>query len=147
MDYSKLSLEMHEKSKGKIEIVSKVKLENSHDLSIAYTPGVAEPCKEIYKDEVNAYKYTSKGNLIGVITDGSAVLGLGNIGGIAGMPVMEGKAILFKEFGDVDAIPIILDTQDSDEIVKTILNIAPTFGGINLEDISAPRCIEIENRV
>ncbi|WFA08178.1 NADP-dependent malic enzyme [Tissierella sp. Yu-01] len=147
MDYSKLSLEMHEKNKGKIEVISKIKIEDKDDLSTAYTPGVAEPCKEIHKDKTNAYRYTSKGNLIGVITDGSAVLGLGNIGGIAGMPVMEGKAILFKEFGNVDAVPIILDTQDTDEIVKTIINIAPTFGGINLEDISAPRCIEIENRL
>lgn len=147
MDYSKLSLEMHEKNKGKIEVISKIKIENKDDLSTAYTPGVAEPCREIHKDKTNAYKYTAKGNLIGVITDGSAVLGLGNIGGIAGMPVMEGKAILFKEFGNVDAVPIILDTQDTDEIVKTIINIAPTFGGINLEDIGAPRCIEIENRL
>jgi malate dehydrogenase (oxaloacetate-decarboxylating) len=147
MDYSKLSLEMHEKNKGKIEVISKVKIENKDDLSTAYTPGVAEPCREIHKDKTNAYRYTSKGNLIGVITDGSAVLGLGNIGGIAGMPVMEGKAILFKEFGNVDAVPIILDTQDTDEIVKTIINIAPTFGGINLEDIAAPKCIEIENRL
>ncbi len=147
MDFSKLSLEMHESKKGKIEVVSKVKIETKDDLSTAYTPGVAEPCREIKKDKDNAYKYTSKGNLIAVITDGSAVLGLGNIGGIAGMPVMEGKSILFKEFGNVDAFPIILDTQDTDEIVNTIVNISPTFGGINLEDISAPRCIEIENRL
>lgn len=147
MDYSKLSLEMHEKNRGKIEVKSKIRIESRDDLSTAYTPGVAEPCREINKDKQNAYKYTSKGNLIAVVTDGSAVLGLGNIGGIAGMPVMEGKSILFKEFGGVDAFPIILDTQDTEEIIKTIKNIAPTFGGINLEDISAPRCIEIEKRL
>lgn len=147
MDYSKLSLEMHEKNRGKIEVNSKIMIESRDDLSTAYTPGVAEPCREINKDKQNAYKYTSKGNLIAVVTDGSAVLGLGNIGGIAGMPVMEGKSILFKEFGGVDAFPIILDTQDTEEIIKTIKNIAPTFGGINLEDISAPRCIEIEKRL
>lgn len=144
MDFSKLSLEMHELNKGKIEVISKIKLQTKDDLSTAYTPGVAEPCREINKDKENAYKYTAKGNLVAVITDGSAVLGLGNIGGIAGMPVMEGKCILFKEFGNVDAFPIILDTQETEEIIKTIKNIAPTFGGINLEDISAPRCIEIE---
>lgn len=147
MDYSKLSLELHEKNRGKIEVKSKIGIESRDDLSTAYTPGVAEPCREINKDKQNAYKYTSKGNLIAVVTDGSAVLGLGNIGGIAGMPVMEGKSILFKEFGEVDAFPIILDTQDTEEIIKTIKNIAPTFGGINLEDISAPRCIEIEKRL
>lgn len=147
MDYSEKSLEMHEENRGKIEVKSKVKLNTGDDLATAYTPGVAEPCRAIYKNKKDAYKYTSKGNLVGVITDGSAVLGLGNIGSSAAMPVMEGKSILFKEFGDVDAFPILIDTQDVDEIVNTIKNIAPTFGGINLEDISSPRCIEIENRL
>lgn len=147
MDYSKMSLEMHKEKKGKIEITSKVKLNSEEDLSTAYTPGVAEPCRVISKNKREAYTYTSKGNLVGVVTDGSAVLGLGNIGSHAAMPVMEGKSILFKEFGNVDAFPILIDTQDTDEIVETIKNIAPTFGGINLEDISSPRCIEIENRL
>ncbi len=150
MDRDKLrqnALEMHEKAKGKLEVVSTVEVTNKEQLSLAYTPGVAEPCKEIQKDPSLAYKYTRKWNLVAVITDGTAVLGLGDIGGLAGMPVMEGKAVLFKEFGDVDAFPIILDTKDTDEIVETIVNIAPTFGGINLEDISAPRCFEIEKRL
>ncbi|OLS01678.1 NAD(P)-dependent malic enzyme [Tissierella creatinophila] len=147
MNYSELSLEMHEKNKGKIEVASKVKIDTRDDLSIAYTPGVAEPCKRIYDNKDDVYKYTSKGNLIAVVTDGSAVLGLGNIGPEASMPVMEGKAILFKEFGDVDAVPICLNTGDVDEIVETIKRISPTFGGINLEDISAPRCFLIEKRL
>jgi malate dehydrogenase (oxaloacetate-decarboxylating) len=145
MDYNKLALEMHKKYKGKIEIKSKIKLENKEDLSIAYTPGVAEPCRKIAEDKELVYDYTSKGNLIAVVSDGSAVLGLGNIGPEAGMPVMEGKAILFKEFANVDAIPLCIDTQDSEEIIKFVKQIAPTFGGINLEDISAPRCFEINN--
>ena len=147
MDYSELSLKMHEENKGKIEIVSKVKIETKDDLSKAYTPGVAEPCRQIHKNKENAYKYTAKGNLVAVVTDGTAVLGLGDIGPEAAMPVMEGKSILFKEFGDVDAFPICLSTKDVDEIVETIKRISPTFGGINLEDISAPRCVEIENRL
>ena len=147
MNYSKLSLEMHEKNRGKIEITSKVKIDTSDDLSIAYTPGVAEPCRRIHENKEDVYKYTAKGNLIAVVTDGSAVLGLGDIGPEAGMPVMEGKAILFKEFGDVDAVPICLNTNDVDEIVETVKRISPTFGGINLEDISAPRCFLIEKRL
>lgn len=147
MNYSELSLEMHEKNKGKIEINSKFKIDTKDDLSIAYTPGVAEPCRRIHENKEDVYKYTAKGNLIAVVTDGSAVLGLGDIGPEAGMPVMEGKAILFKEFGDVDAIPICLNTNDVDEIVETVKRIAPTFGGINLEDISAPRCFLIEKRL
>lgn len=147
MNYSELSLKMHEENKGKIEIKSKIKINTSDDLSIAYTPGVAEPCRRIHEDRENVYKYTSKGNLIAVVTDGTAVLGLGDIGPEAAMPVMEGKSILFKEFGNVDAIPILLNTKDVDEIVETIVRISPTFGGINLEDISAPRCFEIERRL
>lgn len=147
MNYSELSLEMHEKNRGKIEVVSKIKIDTRDDLSIAYTPGVAEPCKRIHDNKDDVYKYTAKGNLIAVVTDGSAVLGLGNIGPEASMPVMEGKAILFKEFGDVDAVPICLNTGDVDEIVETIKRISPTFGGINLEDISAPRCFLIEKRL
>ena len=141
------ALKMHEEAKGKLEVVSTVKVDNKEQLSLAYTPGVAEPCKEIERDPWLAYKYTRKWNLVAVVTDGTAVLGLGDIGGLAGMPVMEGKAVLFKEFGDVDAFPIILDTTDVDEIVETVAHIAPTFGGINLEDISAPRCFEIERRL
>ena len=141
------SLKLHEKNKGKIEVVSKVKVENREDLSLAYSPGVAEPCKRIAENKEDAYKYTSKGNMIAVVTDGSAVLGLGNIGPEAALPVMEGKAILFKEFAGVDAIPICLDTQDTEEIIKTVKLLAPSLGGINLEDISAPRCIEIEKRL
>ncbi len=144
MDYYKKSLEIHEQYKGKISIESKVPVTNKEELSVAYTPGVAEPCKEIAKDPTLAYKYTTKGNMVAVVTDGSAVLGLGNIGPLAALPVMEGKCILFKEFAGVDAVPICLSTQDSDEIIKTVVNIAPTYGGINLEDISAPRCFEIE---
>ena len=146
-NYSELALEMHEKNKGKITISSKVKVEDKDDLSIAYTPGVAAPCVEISKDEDLAYKYTSKGNMVGVVSDGSAVLGLGNIGASASIPVMEGKAILFKEFANVDAFPICLKTNDVDEIVNTVKLMEPVFGGINLEDISAPRCFEIEEKL
>lgn len=141
------SLAMHKENKGKIEVVSKVKVETMDDLSLAYTPGVAQACKEIDKNEEDVYTYTAKGNLVAVVSDGSAVLGLGNIGPKAAMPVMEGKAILFKEFADIDAFPICLDTQDVEEIIKTVKYLAPTFGGINLEDISAPRCFEIETRL
>ncbi len=147
MNYSELSLKMHEENKGKIEVVSKVKVETKDDLSTAYTPGVAEPCRKIHEDKENAYRYTAKGNLIAVVTDGTAVLGLGDIGPEAAMPVMEGKAILFKEFANVDAVPICLNTKDVDEIVETVKRISPTFGGINLEDISAPRCFEIERKL
>lgn len=147
MDYYKASLLMHEENKGKMEMVSKVKLENKDDLSTAYTPGVAQPCLEIKNNPENVYKYTPKGHTVAVISDGSAVLGLGNIGAKAAIPVMEGKAILFKEFGGLDAIPICLDTQDTEEIIHIVKNIAPVFGGINLEDISAPRCFEIERRL
>ena len=146
-DYSKLSLEMHEKFKGKISIASKVSLKDRYDLSIAYTPGVAEPCRYIAKNKDDVYKYTSKGNLIAVVTDGTAVLGLGDIGPEASLPVMEGKAILFKQFGDVDAIPIAISSKDVDDIVRTVKLISPGLGGINLEDISAPRCFEVEERL
>ena len=141
------SLMLHEEHHGKISVESKVTVENMKDLSLAYTPGVAQPCREIHADEEAVYRYTSKGNLVAVVSDGSAVLGLGNIGPKAAMPVMEGKAILFKEFADIDAFPICLDTQDSEEIIRTVKYLAPTFGGINLEDISAPRCFEIERRL
>ena len=141
------SLELHEERVGKIEVNSKVVVENKDQLSLAYSPGVAEPCREIHKDPVNVFKYTSKGNLVAVVSDGTAVLGLGDIGPLAAMPVMEGKAILFKNFANVDAFPICLDTKDVDEIVETVKRIAPCFGGINLEDISAPRCFEIERRL
>ncbi len=147
MDYFKESLRMHEEKKGKIEVVSKVDVTTLDDLSIAYTPGVAQPCLEIYKNPDDVYKYTVKGNLIAVVSDGSAVLGLGNIGAAASIPVMEGKAVLFKIFGGVDAFPICLQTQDTEEIIQIVKNIAPVFGGINLEDISAPRCFEIEKRL
>lgn len=147
MAYKEEALKFHEEKRGKLEVVPKVEVNNAHDLALAYTPGVAEPCKLIHEDEELQYKYTAKGNLIAVVTDGSAVLGLGNIGSRAGMPVMEGKSILFKKFGNVDAFPIMLDTQDVDEIVNTVKNIAPGFGGINLEDISAPRCFEIERKL
>ena len=140
MDYYKESLRLHEENKGKVEVISKVKVENKDDLSLAYTPGVAQPCIEINKNPDDVYRYTSKGNLVAVISDGSAVLGLGNIGGHAAIPVMEGKCVLFKTFAGVDAFPICLDTQDTEEIIRTVRNIAPMFGGINLEDISAPRC-------
>jgi malate dehydrogenase (oxaloacetate-decarboxylating) len=147
MNYFEESLKLHEENTGKIEIVSKIKVETRDDLSLAYSPGVAEPCKRIHENEENVYKYTAKGNIVAVVTDGTAVLGLGDIGPKAGLPVMEGKALLFKEFGGVDAFPICLDTKDVDEIVNTVKLIAPGFGGINLEDISAPRCFEIEEKL
>ncbi|WP_346908101.1 NAD(P)-dependent malic enzyme [Faecalicatena orotica] len=147
MTNSEKALQMHEQWNGKIETTAKAHVNSREDLAIAYTPGVAEPCKVIAKDPDAAYKYTIKANTIAVVSDGSAVLGLGNIGARAAMPVMEGKAVLFKEFGGVNAVPICLDTQDTEEIIKTIVNIAPAFGGINLEDISAPRCFEIEERL
>ena len=147
MDYNKLALEMHEKNKGKIAVRSKVTVKTRDDLSTAYTPGVAEPCRKIRDNKEDVYRYTAKGNLVAVVSDGTAVLGLGDIGPEAAMPVMEGKAILFKEFADIDAFPICLDTKDTEEIIKTVKNIAPCFGGINLEDISAPRCFEIERRL
>ncbi|MBU3105066.1 NAD(P)-dependent malic enzyme [Clostridium gasigenes] len=147
MNYYEESLKLHEQKVGKIEVVSKVAIITKDDLSLAYTPGVAEPCRKIYEDEENVYKYTSKGNLVAVVTDGTAVLGLGDIGPKAGLPVMEGKAILFKEFANVDAFPICLDTKNVDEIVRTVKLISPGFGGINLEDISAPRCFEVEARL
>ncbi|MGV8168674.1 MAG: NAD(P)-dependent malic enzyme [Candidatus Nanoarchaeia archaeon] len=146
-NYDKKSLKLHEKTRGKISIVSKMKLKNKEDLSVAYTPGVAAPCREIAKDRTNVYKYTLKHNSVAVVTDGTAVLGLGDIGPEASLPVMEGKAVLFKKFADIDAFPIALDTKNVDEIVKTVKFIAPAFGGINLEDISAPRCFEIEKRL
>ncbi|QUH27073.1 NAD(P)-dependent malic enzyme [Serpentinicella alkaliphila] len=147
MNISEESLKLHEEKQGKIEVISKVQVKDRQDLSLAYTPGVAEPCKKIHEDKEKAYTYTSKGNLVAVVTDGTAVLGLGDIGPEAAMPVMEGKAILFKEFASVDAFPICLATKDVDEIVETVKRIAPTFGGINLEDIGAPRCFEIEKRL
>lgn len=147
MDTAAEALKLHERNKGKIQVKSKVPLKTKKDLTLAYTPGVAEPCREIVKNSENIYKYTSKGNMVAVITDGSAVLGLGDIGPEAALPVMEGKAILFKEFADIDAIPLCLATKDVDEIVAIIKAISPSFGGINLEDISSPRCFEIENRL
>ena len=141
------SLKFHKDLKGKLEISSRVKIENEKDLSLAYTPGVAEPCRAIHKDPSAAYMYTRKWNTVAVISDGTAVLGLGDIGPLASLPVMEGKSVLFKEFADVDAFPIVLDTKDVDEIVETVVRIAPTLGGINLEDISAPRCFEIEKKL
>lgn len=147
MDYDKLSLELHEKHRGKIEVVSKVEVKTKDDLSIEYTPGVAAPCRAIAANKADVYKYTTKGNMVAVVTDGTAILGLGDIGPEAGLPVMEGKAILFKVFGNVDAFPICLDTKDVDEIVETVCRIAPGFGGINLEDISAPRCFEVERKL
>ena len=146
-DYNQLALEMHEKHQGKIEVVSKVEVKTRDDLSTAYTPGVAEPCRKIRDNADDVYKYTAKGNLVAVVSDGSAVLGLGNIGAKAAIPVMEGKSILFKEFADVDAFPICIDTQDDEEIIKIVKNIAPVFGGVNLEDIAAPRCFYIERRL
>ena len=147
MTNSEKALKMHEEWHGKIETCAKSHVNSREDLAIAYTPGVAEPCKVIAKDPEAAYTYTMKSNTVAVVSDGSAVLGLGNIGALAAMPVMEGKAVLFKEFGSVNAVPICLDTQDTEEIIKTVVNIAPAFGGINLEDISAPRCFEIEERL
>lgn len=142
-----IALNLHEKWNGKLETTSKCTVKSREDLALAYTPGVAEPCKVIAKDQDAAYKYTIKANTVAVVSDGSAVLGLGNIGPYAAMPVMEGKSVLFKEFGNVNAFPICLDTQDTEEIIQTVINIAPAFGGINLEDISAPRCFEIEERL
>ncbi len=143
----KESLEQHKKYRGKIEVITKVPLETKKDLSLYYTPGVAQPCKEIHKTPLSVYDYTSKGHLVAVVSDGSAVLGLGNIGASAAIPVMEGKCVLFKKFGNVDAFPICIDSQDPDTIVNTVKLIAPVFGGINLEDISAPRCFEVENQL
>jgi len=147
MDVFKESLSLHEKYRGKIEINSKVPVSTMHDLSLAYSPGVAAPCEAIKKNEDDIYKYTSKGNIVAVVTDGSAVLGLGNIGPNAALPVMEGKSILLKEFADVDSFPLCLDTQDVEKIIDTCKIIAPSLGGINLEDISSPRCVEIERRL
>ena len=141
------SLQFHKQLRGKLEVSSRVKITNEKDLSLAYTPGVAEPCREIHKDPSTAYLYTRKWNTVAVISDGTAVLGLGDIGPLASLPVMEGKSILFKEFADVDAFPIVLDTKDVNEIVETVVRIAPTLGGINLEDISAPRCFEVEKKL
>lgn len=147
MDYKKIAMEKHKEWAGKIEVVSRAQVNNADDLSVAYTPGVAEPCLAIKEDPDKVYELTRKHNMVAVITDGSAVLGLGNIGGVAGMPVMEGKCVLFKEFADVDAFPICVNTQDTDEVVNTIYHISDSFGGINLEDIGAPRCFEIEQRL
>lgn len=146
-DIKKRSLELHLKHKGKIAIISKLRIENSDDLSLAYSPGVAEPCLRIKDNKSDIYKYTSKGNMVAIISDGSAVLGLGNIGAEASLPVMEGKAILFKEFADVDAFPICLKTQDTEEIINIVKNISTSFGGINLEDIASPKCVTIERRL
>ncbi len=147
MTTNEKALLLHEKWNGKLETISKTPVKSREDLSLAYTPGVAEPCKVIAQDKEAAYKYTMKSNTVAVVSDGSAVLGLGNIGPYAAMPVMEGKAVLFKEFGGVNAVPICLDTQDTEEIIKAVTYLAPGFGGINLEDISAPRCFEIEERL
>ena len=147
MTINEKALELHEKWNGKLDTVSKVQVKTREDLALAYTPGVAEPCKVIAKDPEAAYRYTIKSNTVAVVSVGSAVLGLGNIGPLAAMPVMEGKAVLFKEFGGINAFPICLDTQDTEEIIETVVRIAPAFGGINLEDISAPRCFEIEERL
>lgn len=147
MTVNEKALLLHEQWNGKLEITSKAKVNSREDLALAYTPGVAEPCKVIAQDPKSVYRYTMKANTVAVVSDGSAVLGLGNIGALAAMPVMEGKAVLFKEFGNVNAVPICLDTQDTEEIIETVVRIAPAFGGINLEDISAPRCFEIEERL
>ena len=147
MDYNQASLEMHEKNQGKLEVALKVGLETKDDLSTAYTPGVAEPCRKIAENPDDAYKYTLKANTVAVVSDGTAVLGLGDIGPLAAIPVMEGKSVLFKKFGNVDAFPICIDTKDTEEIIETVKRLAPSFGGINLEDISAPRCFEIEKRL
>lgn len=147
MDYNQMSLKMHEENHGKLEVVSKVAINDRDDLSTAYTPGVAEPCRKIHANPADVYKYTCKANTVAVVSDGTAVLGLGDIGPEAAIPVMEGKSVLFKRFAGVDAFPICLDTKDVDEIVETVKRIAPVFGGINLEDISAPRCFEIERRL
>ena len=147
MTINEKALKLHEKWNGKLDTVSKVQVKTREDLALAYTPGVAEPCKVIAEDPEAAYRYTIKSNTVAVVSDGSAVLGLGNIGPLAAMPVMEGKAVLFKEFGGINAFPICLDTQNTEEIIETVVRIAPAFGGINLEDISAPRCFEIEERL
>ena len=147
MDNKEKALKLHEKWNGKLQTISKTPVKTREDLAVAYTPGVAEPCKVIAEDPSAAYTYTMKANTVAVVSDGSAVLGLGNIGPYAAIPVMEGKCVLFKEFGNVNAVPICLDTQDTEEIIATVKNIAPAFGGINLEDISAPRCFEIETRL
>lgn len=147
MDVYQKALRLHEQNRGKLSVTGKLPLETGEELSLVYTPGVAAPCREIAKDPEAVYRYTIKGNLVAVVTDGSAVLGLGNIGPRAAMPVMEGKAALFRRFAGIDAIPICLDTQDTEEIIATVKNLAPTFGGINLEDIAAPRCFEIEQRL
>ena len=147
MTNNERALQMHKEWNGKLETTAKAHVNSREDLAIAYTPGVAEPCKVIAKDPEAAYTYTMKANTVAVVSDGSAVLGLGNIGALAAMPVMEGKCVLFKEFGGVNAVPICLDTQDTEEIIRSVVNIAPAFGGINLEDISAPRCFEIETRL
>lgn len=147
MDYNKAALELHEKNCGKIGVRAKVQVKSREELACAYTPGVAEPCRRIHEIPEEVYRYTAKGNLVAVVTDGTAVLGLGDIGPEAAMPVMEGKALLFKEFADIDAFPICLDTKDTEEIIRTVKCIAPGFGGINLEDIAAPRCFEIEKRL
>ena len=147
MDQKEIALQCHAKWNGKLETIAKSKVNSREDLAIAYNPGVAEPCKVIAEDKEAAYTYTWKSNTVAVVSDGSAVLGLGNIGPYAAMPVMEGKCVLFKEFGNVNAVPICLDTQDTEEIIRAVKNIAPGFGGINLEDISAPRCFEIEERL
>ncbi|MFI3174782.1 MAG: NADP-dependent malic enzyme [Bacillota bacterium] len=147
MDFNQLALDLHQKHKGKLAVQSKVPVETRDDLSTAYTPGVAAPCLAIAKNPEEAYTYTAKGNLVAVVSDGTAVLGLGDIGGQASMPVMEGKCVLFKAFGDIDAFPICLDTKDKEEIIRTVKAIAPSFGGINLEDIASPNCFEIEKRL
>lgn len=147
MDIYQEALKFHEELKGKLEVTSRAKINNAKDLSLAYTPGVAEPCREIHKDPSKAYTYTRKWNTVAVISDGTAVLGLGDIGPLASLPVMEGKCVLFKEFANVDAIPIVLDTKNVDEIVDTVARISPSLGAINLEDISAPRCFEVETRL
>lgn len=146
-DFNQMSLKLHEEHTGKLETHSKVPIETMDDLSTAYTPGVAEPCRKIHENPSDAYRYTLKANTVAVVSDGTAVLGLGDIGPLAAIPVMEGKSVLFKRFGNVDAFPICLDTKDTDEIVETVKRIAPSFGGINLEDIAAPRCFEIERRL
>ena len=147
MDFNHASLDLCRENRGKLEVISKVPVTNRDELSTAYTPGVAEPCRKIHADRHDVYKYTIKSHTVAVVSDGTAVLGLGDIGPEAAMPVMEGKAVLFKEFGGVDAFPICLDTKDPEEIIRTVKYLAPTFGGINLEDISAPRCFEIETRL
>lgn len=147
MNYNEAALRLHEENRGKIAVRAKVSVKTREELSVAYTPGVAEPCRRIRDERKAVYRYTAKGNLVAVVTDGTAVLGLGDIGPEAAMPVMEGKALLFKEFADIDAFPICLDTKDTEEIIRTVKYLAPTFGGINLEDISAPRCFEIERRL